>query len=96
MTFGGLPILALFGSGTMSDLSLVCEQERTLSPRFNSRSRDAGRDEIISCLSWDCLVRLAPPTLPAAARSAVGSRVIAGAKIVASDVVHARAPQAAG
>ena len=51
---------------------------------------NAGREEITGRLSWDCLVRLASPTLPAAARQALEARVIAVEKIVASDIARAR------
>ena len=46
--------------------------------------------EIITRLSWDCLVRLSSPSMPAMARQAIEARVIAGENIVASDIVRAR------
>jgi hypothetical protein len=56
----------------------------------------AGRDEIITRLSWDCLVRLSSPSMPAAARQDIKTRVIAGEKIVASDIVRARGQLTSG
>src|ERR1035437_2354116 len=48
------------------------------------------RPEIFTRLSWDCLVRLSSPSMSATARQAIEARVIAGEKIVASDIVRAR------
>ena len=55
-----------------------------------ARAYAGGRDEIIARLSWDCLVRLSSPSMPATARQAIEARVIAGENIVASDIVRAR------
>jgi hypothetical protein len=54
-----------------------------------------GRDEIITRLSWDCLRRLAATSMPATARQAIEAKVIAGEKIVASDIDRARQAHAA-
>jgi hypothetical protein len=48
------------------------------------------RPAIFTRLSWDCLVRLSSPSMSATARQAIEARVIAGEKIVASDIVRAR------
>jgi propanediol dehydratase large subunit len=55
----------------------------------------AGRNEITTRLSWDCLVRLASASMPAAARRELEARLVAGEKIVASDIVRARQAHAA-
>ena len=54
------------------------------------------RPEIYSLLSWNALVPLASPALPAAAREAIERQILAGAKIGGPDVRAAREAHNAG
>ena len=53
------------------------------------------RPEIFTRLSWDCLVRLSSPSMSTTARRDIEARIIAGEKIVASDIDRARLAHAA-
>jgi hypothetical protein len=48
------------------------------------------RPEIYRRLSWEGLLQLSSPTMPAPVRQRLEARILAGEKIVASDIVRAR------
>jgi hypothetical protein len=48
------------------------------------------KPEIYQRLSWEGLIQLASPTMPAPVRQRLEARILAGEKIVASDIVRAR------
>lgn len=48
------------------------------------------RPDIYCRLSWNALVLLSSPTLPARARQHLEARILAGEKIVATDIIRAR------
>ena len=48
------------------------------------------RPEIYQRMSWEGLLQLASPTMPAPVRQRLEARILAGEKIVASDIVRAR------
>lgn len=54
------------------------------------------RPEIFTRLSWNALLHLASPALPAAAREALERRILAGHRIGAPEIRAARAPRKAG
>jgi hypothetical protein len=63
----------------------------TQAPAADGMSRFFGaKPEVYTKLSWNALVHLASPTLPAAARDALESRIIAGERIGAPEIREAR------
>ena len=48
------------------------------------------RPEIFIRVSWDCLIRLSSPSMSTTARLDIEARIIAGERIVASDIDRAR------